>query len=362
VTATTEWTHYAGIAWEAAGYRIEVVDRSGSPAAPPGSFEPARTDEMIAYVLGLGQRPVAVVESTNGILDGRMMAAGLAVYRADPELLADRPEFGSVPARDLARAAHRNLSALTRLERHRGTQTGREAWLEDVIASSAAATECMTKAGRCLSHGRRDVAEVALTFDDGPLPPYTGQILDVLDRYQVPATFFCVGMNAGASAEDLSRMLASGHAIANHTWSHPFLPELPRPQLVAQIDRTQRTLAEATGGALPEFFRPPYGSRTPQVLTWLAEIAPTVVLWDVAPDDWAMPGADVIADIVLRDVKAGSIVLLHDGGGDRSQTVAALPTIIEGLFARDFRLVLVDDLNAAVTASSPARQGDRPDG
>jgi peptidoglycan/xylan/chitin deacetylase (PgdA/CDA1 family) len=346
-TAASEWTHYVGVAWDAAGYRIEVVDRSGSAATSPRSFEPTRTDEMIAYMLSLGEQPVAVVESTNGILDGRMMAAGLTVYRADPELLPKRPKFGSVPAGILARAAHRDLPALTRLERRRGTQTGREAWLDAIIASSATATDHLTKIGRCLSNGRRDRPEVALTFDDGPLAPYTGQILDVLDRYRVPATFFCVGMNVGADAEDLSRMLTSGHAIANHTWSHPFLPELSKPQLVEQIDRTQQAVAKVTGGVVPKLFRPPYGSRTPQVLTWLAEVAPTAVLWDVAPDDWTMPGTDVIADTVLEHVQNGSIVLLHDGGGDRSQTVAALPMIIEGLLARDFSLVLVDDLKTA---------------
>jgi peptidoglycan/xylan/chitin deacetylase (PgdA/CDA1 family) len=202
----------------------------------------------------------------------------------------------------------------------------------------------MTASGRCLSHGDRARREVALTFDDGPRPPYTGRVLDVLERYGVPATFFCVGLNAGAYPEYLARMRAQGHGLGNHTWSHPFLPDLSRPQLVAQISRAGEAIAEAGDGVAPGLFRPPYGSRTPQVMDWLSEIDQTMVLWDVAPDDWMMPGADTVARNVLDQTRPGSVILLHDSGGDRSDTVAALPLIIEGLLARDYRFVLVDEL------------------
>ncbi|HEX6469495.1 MAG TPA: polysaccharide deacetylase family protein [Streptosporangiaceae bacterium] len=339
----TDATLYAGIAWSAAGYEAEIVDGDGRAVTPPVRFGAARTDEMIAYLRGV-DRVVAVVDSTNGVLDGRLMAAGLAVRRADPWLLPERPAFGSVPAGALARAACRNPSLLAPLERGRGTQTGREAELDRWIAASAADDEALTASGRCLAHGPRDRREIALTFDDGPLPPYTGQILDILERYGVPATFFCVGMNSGPHAEDLARMREQGHGLGNHTWSHPFLPELSRPQLAEQIDRTQEAIALAGGGRAPTLMRPPYGSRTPAVLGWLAELVRTTVLWDVAPDDWAMPGAEAIARSVLDGARPGSIVLLHDGGGDRAQTVAALPPIIEGLLARGFRFVLVEDM------------------
>jgi peptidoglycan/xylan/chitin deacetylase (PgdA/CDA1 family) len=349
---------YSGIAWNAGGYEVEIVDENGRAVTAPLRFAAARTDEMIAYLRGV-DRLVAVVDSTNGVLDGRLMAAGLPVRRADPWLLPERPAFGSVPAGALARAASRHPSLLAPLERGRGTQTGREDELDRWIAASAADDEALTAAGRCLSHGPRDRREVALTFDDGPLPPYTGQILDVLERYGAPATFFCVGMNAGPHAEELARMREQGHGLGNHTWSHPFLPELSRPQLAEQIDRTQEAIAAAGGGPAPTLMRPPYGSRTPTVLGWLAGLVRTTVLWDVAPDDWAMPGAEVIAQGVLHRARPGSIVLLHDGGGDRAQTVAALPPIIEGLLARGFRFVLVEDLLPAARHGRAGREDAR---
>ena len=342
---------YAGVSWSAAGYEVEVIDDEGRPAAGARRFDARRTDEMIACLRGFEQPLVTVVESTCGILDGRMMAAGLEVYRADPPLLPPRPAFGSVPAAELARAARRDRRALGRLERARGTQTGREGELEAWIASSAAEDELLTSAGRCLTNGPRERPEIALTFDDGPQPPYTDRVLDVLERYGVRATFFCVGLNAAAHPEQLQRMREQGHAIANHTWSHPFLPELTRGELCEQIERTSHAIAES-GAAVPTLFRPPYGSRTPEVMAWLAASDPTVVLWDVEAADWSMPGTDAIARAVLEQTRPGSIILLHDAGGDRSQTVGALPAIIEGLLERGFGFVHVDDFVPAARSST----------
>lgn len=139
-------------------------------------------------------------------------------------------------------------------------------------------------------------------------------------------------------------MSVAGHAVGNHTWSHPFLPELSQGQLASQIAHTNEAIADASG-VTPSLFRPPYGSRTPTVVGWLAELVPRVVLWDVEVSDWAMPGVDAIVHGVLEQVRPGSVVLLHDGGGDRSQTVAALPPIIEGLLSRGFHFVRLDELH-----------------
>jgi peptidoglycan/xylan/chitin deacetylase (PgdA/CDA1 family) len=346
---------YSGISWSADGYEVGVVDDSGRQVRRAVRFGTGRTAQLTAHLRGLEQPVVAVVDSTNGVLDGHLMTAGLAVYRADPEVLPERPLLGSVPAIELALVAQRKLSALTRLERHRGTQTGREAALDAGIAASVPAIDALTRAWRCLSRGDHDRPEIALTFDDGPSPPYTGRILDVLERYAVPATFFCVGLNVGAHVEDMARIREQGHALGNHTWSHPFLTELSRPQLVEQIDRAGEAIAEASGGPVPALFRPPYGSRTPEVVGWLADIGPRTVLWDVETADWAMPGADTISRIVLEQTRPGSVILLHDGGGDRSQTVAALPALIEGLLARGLRFVTADELwpTAPATTAGP---------
>ena len=109
------------------------------------------------------------------------------------------------------------------------------------------------------------------------------------------------------------------------------------------------------GGAAPGLFRPPYGSRSPDVLRWLGERAAPVVLWDVDPCDWARPGAVVIAGRVLLRARPGAIILMHDGGGDRSQTVAALPLVIEGLLDRGFRFTRADALLAAASPGGTAQ-------
>ncbi|MEU9579604.1 polysaccharide deacetylase family protein [Streptomyces chilikensis] len=335
---------YAGISWHAGGYRLAVVDGDGRDALTPTDHASHRTDEIVSRLRELPGPVTVVVDSTNGTLDGRLMAAGLSVHRADAHLLPGRPLFGAVPAEELARASLRHAPDLVRLRRHRGTQTGREGELAGWIAGSAAADRRMVAAGRLLSHGDGERREVALTFDDGPLRPYTGQVLDVLERYGVPATFFCCGIHVRSHADELARMREQGHAVGNHTWSHPFLPELTPAQLAEQIDRTAEAIAETGGGGAPGLFRPPYGARTPEVLRRLAEFDATTVLWDVAPDDWAMREADAIARDVLAEVRPGSVVLLHDGGGDRSPTVASLPPIIEGLLARGFTFVRVDQM------------------
>jgi len=275
------------------------------------------------------------------------MAAGLHVVRADPWTLPARPALGSVGAGTLARTAVDRLPELTRLVLQEGSLTGRFADHARGVRDAEPALRALTAAGRCVTSGHApdDGKVIALTFDDGPNPPYTNRILDVLDRYGVPATFFCVGLHASAHTEELARMAEAGHGFGNHTYSHPFLPDLSPRELAVQLERTDEAIAEGGGTTKRRMFRPPYGSRSPEVLSWLTEVDDsTVVLWDVDAEDWAMPGADVIARTVLDQARPGSIALMHDGGGDRSQTAEALPAIIEGLLAEDYRFALVEDL------------------
>jgi peptidoglycan/xylan/chitin deacetylase (PgdA/CDA1 family) len=335
---------HAGISWHDGGYQLAVVGPDDRRVLAPVDYPSHRTGELIARLRGFAEPITIVVESTNGTLDGQVMAAGLSVHRADPWLLLERPLFGAVPAEELARASR--CGGLVCLQRDRGTQTGREGELAGWIAQSAAAGRELAASGLLFSHGDGDRREVALTFDDGPLPPYTGQILDIVERYGVPATFFCCGIHVRGYADELVRMHEQGHALGNHTWSHPFLPELTQSQLAEQIDRTAEAIAEASGAEAPRLFRPPYGSRTPEVLKQLTEFDTTIVLWDVAPDDWALRAADAITRDVLTGIRPGSVVLLHDGGGDRSPTVASLPPIIEGLLERGYEFVRVDDMVA----------------
>jgi len=343
---------FAGIAWTGRGFDVALLGESGAPVAPPVHFPAGRVASLIDHLRQVGgppgERLLCVVDSTNGMLDGGMMTAGLHVYRADPRVLPVRPDFGSVDAGTLALAGVARLPELAPLVIENGSLTGRLDELDRCIEESAQSTAALTEAGRCFAHGERttDGRTIALTFDDGPNPPHTDRILDVLDRYGVPATFFCVGLHASAHHEVLARMAEAGHRIGNHTWSHPFLPDLSLRQLALQLERTDEVIAEAAPAQRPRLFRPPYGSRTPEILSWLADdnAGPTVVLWDVEPFDWALPGADVIARRVLEQARAGSVVLMHDGGGDRSQTAEALPAVIEGLLARGYRFALADEL------------------
>ncbi|TDU04273.1 peptidoglycan/xylan/chitin deacetylase (PgdA/CDA1 family) [Streptomyces sp. 846.5] len=352
-------TRYAGIAWTGAGYRVEVLDGAGRRAVEPSSWGAAQVAELIAWLRGLddGRAPAVVLDSTNGLLDGPMTAAGLEVYRADPWLLPPRPRFGSVPAERLAEQARTAPDALARVTAEGGTLTGRAEEFFDGVRRGEPIRAALTAAGRCFDHGRRDIPRVALTFDDGPDPVHTRRVLEILDRYGARATFFCVGHHVAALPDLVRRIAAAGHELGNHSWSHPFLPDLTPDQLREQIDRTAEALARLTGEA-PTWFRPPYGALTPEVLAALEGHPTTLTMWDVDSRDWTRPGPERIAATVLDAAGPGSVVLMHEGAGDRGQTVRALPSIIEGLLERGLELVPVGELSAPSAPTAGSRPTD----
>ncbi|MBB5936451.1 polysaccharide deacetylase family protein [Streptomyces zagrosensis] len=350
---------YAGIAWTDAGYEVEVIDDAGRRMAEPSSWGAAQVAELMDRLRDLSaEQPLGVVlDSTNGLLDGPMTAAGLEVYRADSRLLPPRPHFGSVPASRLAEQARSTPEALARVTAEGGSLTGRAAEYNEDVRRSAPIRAALTAAGRCFEHGRRDTPRVAITFDDGPDPVYTRRVLDILDRYGVRATFFCVGHHVVALPDEVRRIAAAGHELGNHTWSHPYLPDLTPAQLREQLDRTAEAVARLTGQVVTRF-RPPYGGLSPEVLAALEGYPTTLTMWDVDSHDWARPGPEQIAATVLGAAGPGSVVLLHEGAGDRSQTVQALPSIIEGLLERGLELVTVGELpepsSQAETSQQPA--------
>jgi peptidoglycan/xylan/chitin deacetylase (PgdA/CDA1 family) len=332
----------AGIAWRGGQYEVVVVDGQGRGVAGPSVFDGRRVGELVRVLLdhaALGGGALGcVVDSTNGTLDGHLMAAGLTVYRADPWALPERPPHGSVPARVLAAT---DPAGLTRLRPETGSLGGRDAEYAAAVAACAVAEGELARSGQWLVRGSGTRPEVALTFDDGPHPVFTPRVLDILARYRIRATFFCVGLCAVAYPELVARIVEEGHHIGNHTWSHPYLPDLTRDELLRQIDTTGEVLG-GIAGTVPVMMRPPYASRTPEVLRWLADRDLTMVLFDVDTRDWTTPGADAIVAAVTTAAAPGSIVLMHDAGGDRTQTVAALPRIVEGLLGRELRFVTVD--------------------
>ncbi|SOB78883.1 polysaccharide deacetylase family protein [Streptomyces sp. 1331.2] len=176
---------------------------------------------------------------------------------------------------------------------------------------------------------------VYLTFDDGPSPAYTPKVLATLARYGVQATFFEIGQNVEAHPLLTAQVARQGHSVQNHSWSHPDLRRLSGAALDAQVANTDRAIRASTGRT-PNCLRPPYGAVNGTVRSHAAALGKQVVLWSVDPADWSRPGTAAIRSRVLNGVRPGSVILLHDGGGDRSQTVAALPAIISTLKARGY--------------------------
>ncbi len=169
-----------------------------------------------------------------------------------------------------------------------------------------------------------------LTFDDGPNATWTQQILDVLAQYDAHATFFVLGMEASARPELVQAILDAGHLVGHHTWSHTLLTGLDQKAFEEEISQTTTALGDL-GGHVSPFLRPPYGAVSPEVSSYAQALGLTVVRWNIDSQDWNMRTAEEIAEMVITQAGPGKVVLMHDGGGDRSQTVAALSTILETL-------------------------------
>ncbi len=186
--------------------------------------------------------------------------------------------------------------------------------------------------------------DVALTFDDGP-GPYTPQVLDVLEREHVPATFFVIGQEIHDFGASTEREIRDGFTIGDHTENHPMMAQLSAHDQHEQLFE-QAARIELLGGRKPRLFRPPYGSFNAETFHLLHQMKMLMVLWSVDTDDYEQPGVETIVKRVLEGAKPGAIFLMHDAGGNREQTVAALPQIIKALRARGFHLVSVPRLLA----------------
>jgi len=194
---------------------------------------------------------------------------------------------------------------------------------------------CTGGNGQVVRKGPDGKKLVALTFDDGP-SVYTPQVMDVLRRKKVKATFFMLGDMVSRDPSTARRVLAAGHEVANHSSSHPLLPSY------SELSRASSTIKRVTGFK-PCLFRPPYGALNSSVIASAKDLDMKSVLWDVDTSDWSTPGTGTIRSRV-SDAGPGSIVLMHDGGGPRSQTVAALAGAIHNLRSRGYGFVTVTKL------------------
>jgi cellulose synthase/poly-beta-1,6-N-acetylglucosamine synthase-like glycosyltransferase/peptidoglycan/xylan/chitin deacetylase (PgdA/CDA1 family)/spore germination protein YaaH len=209
--------------------------------------------------------------------------------------------------------------------------------------------------------------ELALTFDDGPDPEWTPQILDILKAKHVKATFFVIGENAEAYPQLVQRIVAEGHDVGNHTFTHPNLSDTPGPAVELELNATQRLFQALTGRSL-RLFRPPYlGDAEPsdesdlQPVELAQDLGYITVGMHVDPVDWELPGTKAILQRTLAAVHSknpdirGNIILFHDAGGDRSQTVAALPKVIDTLRGQGYRFVSVAQLAGLTRAQAMPR-------
>jgi peptidoglycan/xylan/chitin deacetylase (PgdA/CDA1 family) len=205
-----------------------------------------------------------------------------------------------------------------------------------------------------VARGGDERREIALTFDDGP-GPYTPKVLIALNRLHVKATFFVIGQQVPTFHLALLAESRGGHVIGDHTETHPHVGALAPAGQYREILLPSEQLA-AYGVPRPVLFRPPYGSYDDATFTELKRLGMLMVLWTVDSQDYRRPGVRQVVDRIVSGAKPGAIMLLHDGGGDRSQTVAAIPRIVKRLRAKHYHLVTLPRL----LADDPPPDGRRP--
>lgn len=180
---------------------------------------------------------------------------------------------------------------------------------------------------------------MVLTFDDGPDPRYTPHILDTLARYEVRAMFFVCGEMASYNRDLVSRMADEGHVVGNHTWSHPLLTRLRRSRIRSEMERTSDVVEKACGDR-PEWFRAPYGAWNRAAFQLGAELGMEPLAWTVDTLDWTEPGTRTIVGRVEDGAAPGVVVLSHDAGGDRSQSVRALRSYLPELLDSGYHVTV----------------------
>jgi peptidoglycan/xylan/chitin deacetylase (PgdA/CDA1 family) len=192
---------------------------------------------------------------------------------------------------------------------------------------------------------------VAMTFDDGPHGQHTPRLLDMLKQRHIKATFFVVGQCAREFPDIMKRIIAEGHEIANHSWSHPLLSKMAEGSVTDQLQKTHDAIIETTG-VTPKLMRPPYGGFTANQRAWAhAKWGYKCILWDVDPLDWKVRNAAHVESEILHHTVPGSIVLAHD---IHKTTVDAMPDTLDGLIGRGFKFVTVSEL-LAMDKPAPAK-------
>jgi peptidoglycan/xylan/chitin deacetylase (PgdA/CDA1 family) len=211
------------------------------------------------------------------------------------------------------------------------------------------------------AQARVDQPYIAMTFDDGPSAENTPRLLEMLKQRNIKATFFLIGQNVVSNPDLVRRILAEGHEIGNHSWTHPQLSKLSDDRVTAEITQTQDAIKDASGFT-PTLLRPPYGAITPRQREWIENrFGLNIILWSVDPFDWKRPGASVITQRIVSQTRPGAIILSHD---IHKQTVDAMPATLDALIAKGYKFATVSQLIAMnkpkPTPAETAAVADRP--
>lgn len=185
--------------------------------------------------------------------------------------------------------------------------------------------------------------KIALTFDDGPHPRYTSKILEILDKYNIKATFFVIGINAKNYPEALSQVINMGHEIGNHTYSHGLLKTKSKEDIYREIISTEKEISKFNG-AFSKLIRPPCGMYDNELLEIAEENEYKIVLWNIDTNDWAHASSESIVSNVISKVKGGDIILFHDFISGENNTCESLQIIIPKLLMQGYEFVTVSEL------------------
>ncbi|HWB03435.1 MAG TPA: polysaccharide deacetylase family protein [Verrucomicrobiales bacterium] len=192
---------------------------------------------------------------------------------------------------------------------------------------------------------------IAMTFDDGPVPANTPRLLDMLKSRGIRATFFVVGRNAQAYPNIIRRIIADGHEIANHTWTHPWLSKMSDAGVRSELQRSHDALFSLTGIA-PRMYRPPYGAISARQKQWImSEFGYPTILWSVDPEDWRTRSASMTHNRIVSQTRPGAIILVHD---IHASSIDAMPSTLDDLLAKGFRFVTVSQLIGMSQNRGPA--------
>ncbi len=192
---------------------------------------------------------------------------------------------------------------------------------------------------------------VAMTFDDGPHPDFTPRLLDILKQRGIKATFYLVGQNVVEYPQIVARMVAEGHEVGNHSWSHPFFTKMSESAVRSQLQRTHDAILQACGAA-PTTLRPPYGAITNSQKQWISrDFGYPTIMWSVDPLDWKNRNATIVTQRIVSTASPGDIILAHD---IHKSTIDAMPETLDALLARGLHFVTVSEIIRLSQSPAPS--------